>query len=298
MKLKDKRERRNITIKKHDKYYNQHEFLKALRYFETNPRLVASKLEVYLKAYPHDKFAQCCYIDSLLCIRDFDKAKTLIENFDIYDSKITMDDERLFYLERKLNYIKAKLYSHLKEYDKAVEIMSSAIPDGHYDKEKCIFYCKFMTGVDETSESDTYIYSQIRNYSEKDFKEHIKKHIAEHFCGNINHAAIFADDFPIDEVIEELKRIIPNNMDKSFFSGIFDDTYYFKYDNCGRNNARYTDYIKVVTIHDTANFITMVPCSEDAIEYSIDLNYLRKDHSVHSLKKNSQIEKFNRRYNL
>ena len=296
MRLKDVRERRGKSIERKDKFYNPLEFVKAIKYFETNPRLASSKLEDYLKVYPHDKYAQCFYIDSLLCIRDFDRAKALIENFDIYDSKIMVDSDRLFHIKSKLNYIKAKLYSHQKEYEKAAETLSRDMYDKHCDIDKCVFYCKLRAGEDIASELDSYFYSQMRSYSEEYFRHHINKHIAKYRHDDIVVGSAFVDSFPVDEVIEELKRIIPSNMDKGFFSGIYDDTYFFKYDNCGRDDAKYTDYFQVVTIHDSINFITMMPCSLDGIENAIDLNYLKKDQSSHSLKRNSQIEKFNKRY--
>ena len=55
---------------------------------------------------------------------------------------------------------------------------------------------------------------------------------------------LFSSDFPIDKVVEEVKKYIPSN--KRLCEGVFEDHYIFKYDMCGRVNQKPEDYFKVI----------------------------------------------------
>ena len=133
-------------------------------------------------------------------------------------------------------------------------------------------------------------------YREEDFREHIKKHLADDAI-NMEDAshAIFVPEFPIDEVIEEIKKYIPS--DNCIYPGGIEDAYTFKYDKCGRDNYYMTDYFKAFCFHGTGDFITISPSVVKDINFPcIDLNYLRKNDDL-KVKRKSQIEKFNQRYN-
>ena len=85
--------------------------------------------------------------------------------------------------------------------------------------------------------------------------------------------------------------------DKRLFAGTYDDTYIFKYDNCGRDNNKSVDFFRVVCFHDTNEIITLCPASECECLPYVDLNYLIRDNEIPKVKRLSQTEKFKQRYN-
>lgn len=105
---------------------------------------------------------------------------------------------------------------------------------------------------------------------------------------------IFSIDFPLTKVLEEIKKYIPSS--QCFHHGFFDVRYFFKYDNCGRENNKITDYFVVSCFNNSPNIITMCPSSRYQIGNCIDLNYLKNDDEKTKSKRLSQIDKFNQKY--
>ena len=109
--------------------------------------------------------------------------------------------------------------------------------------------------------------------------------------------SIFYEDFPINEIITEIKKYIRNGIPK-LCPHLYTNMYVFKFDNCGIDTGIPTDFFKVVCFHNTVEFITMCPstgCEE--LPY-IDLNYLARTKEGAKSRCLSQIDKFNRRYGL
>lgn len=132
-------------------------------------------------------------------------------------------------------------------------------------------------------------------YRESDFLDHIKKHMADYNSSLINpNPNIFVPDFPLEEVLEEIKKYIPS--DKRLFPGFYEDVYHFKYEHCGRENNRLVNFFKVVCFNDTQDIITICPISYgDELPY-VDLSYMKKEETKKEIKRPSALEKFNRRY--
>ena len=103
---------------------------------------------------------------------------------------------------------------------------------------------------------------------------------------------MFVSKFPINKVLEEIKKYIPS--DKRIYNGFYQDTYIFKYDYCGKDDNKAADYFKVICFHNTSDFITMCPSTNCQYLPCIDLNYMAKEKPKQ--KQLSQIEKFNKRY--
>ena len=158
------------------------------------------------------------------------------------------------------------------------------------------FYKKLSNKLNISRDQlNSYLYRQIYEYRESEFMEHISKHMAD-YNQNIDNpnTSIFVPEFPINEIISEIKKHIPSN--KRLLPGFIDDAYYFKYDECGRSNNKIVNYFRVVCFHDTQNFITMYPITDCKDLPYIDLNYLKKDDKP-IVKRKSRIELFNQKYN-
>ena len=165
-----------------------------------------------------------------------------------------------------------------------------------FDIEKVLFYLECKLGINEKLNRNNLNYAkrQILEYNEDDFLYHIRKHLAD-FNKDLDepNKFIFAVDFDIEKIYQEAKKYIPS--DKKLLSGLYEEHYYFKCDECGRVNNKITDYFKIIGYYDTSNFITMCPTIKVDNIPCVDLNYL-KDNTQSNVKKISQVDKFYKRY--
>lgn len=286
------------------KYFNSWEFQQALSLTETNPCEAKSKFEQYLTKYPNDYSTYPYYISCLITLNNFDEVKKILhylESIKYTDNKFKVQLEKNKHLKRKLIFNYLKLLTYQGRYEELYRFFLNYPLEIKNDLTSVIFYCKCKLGMinPNTRKKHFYLYRQIINYEESDFLCHIQKHTAD-FNKDLDNpnSSIFNSEFPINQVIENIKNYIPSS--KRLLTGFYEDTYVFKYDYCGRENNKITNFFKVVCFHDTNNIITMYPslnCEE--LPY-INLNYLIEttNKEIIKVKKLSQIDKFNQRYKL
>ncbi len=282
------------------KYFDEEESAYVLKVVESNPEEAKKRMEDYLDKYPQDYYLKTYYVMLLTRLCLFKKAR------EVYDKIIRDTSNGNFHIQStkrldafKFNLIMAqiKLLSAEEKYKELltfIEINKDNIHASDYHAVNK--YCKCKLGlmskyiVEKLNLS--YRYRQMWQYSEDAFFEHVKRHEAD-FMDEHERDTIFASDFPIEEIVKEIKKKLPTY--QKYFPGIFDDAYYFKFDNCGRVNNSPVNYFYVVCYHNTNHFITMYPIADARFLKPADLNYLRK---VDDSKDNrlSQIEKFNRRF--
>ena len=280
--------------------FNESEFSYAMKLFESDPFTCRERMEEYLEKYHFDYYARAYYVILLAYICEFDLAK---EEYDriIDDVK---NNNVIHYLGNKPKSLSAFKYNMvigklkiLGGYEKYKELYDFLFKNFSYltiDEQNFLsYYCEFKLGILDPlkNHSKSYRFNQIINYSEDRFLEHIDSHLEN----DDNNSAIFKNDFPLDDIIQEVKKNIPSN--KRLFRGYLDDTYCFKYDNCGSVNNKQTNYFKVVCYHNTCNFITMHPATNCEHLPCVDLNYMKELNDNVKVKKISQVDKFYKRYN-
>lgn len=258
-------------------------------------------LEEYMKKYPLDYSAYPYYASILITLGDFNEAEKVLDYVEIISNaneNFTSKETKVQNLKYNILFSKLKLLSYQEKYDELYKIYLNNSQE-LYDinlNHNIIFYCKKKLGMLSLNSINTnsYILSQITNYDESLFLEHIKKHLAD-YNKDINepNKNIFAYDFPIDKVLSEVKKHICSS--KKLYPGFFEDLYTFKYNECGRDNNKITDYFKVICFHNTNDFITMLPVTEGENLPYIDLNYMIPENTPKT-KIKSQIDKFNQRY--
>ena len=311
------REEYELITKKENKgsnskrgYFNTREFERIFALSKSDPIKSLSEYEKYIKYYPEDNAAKTYYICNLLAVGKYAKADELIEQLEIESSRNVLyqhDLEKAKHLEYdiKLNKLKSNLFQgRVKEamefYYNNSELFSKL-------GKEVLFYFKKLLGQLDTKkrQPNSYLFRQIVEYREDDFREHIKKHLAD-FNENDRTVSVsyFNPDFPLDEVIEEIKKYIPSEKKVSY--GFIENTYIFKYNNCGRHTNRIVDYFKVITLNNSQDFITMCPsdgCVDN--ELVIDLNYMKKDEIEKEkecaktlAKVPTGLDRFYKRYNL
>ena len=287
-----------------NRYYNEPEFQYAMKLLETDPYETKNRLESYISKHPIDYYARAYYVILLTRICMFKEAEeeyNKVINESRNSSYYAYNPSTLKGFKYNLIVAKVKILAAKEKYGQILSVL-----DNHgevFDSETYKFisyYCRNKLGQIRKDEAyrnkNAYRFNQTINYSEEAFREHVKKHEADYnLDAEIPNGTIFSPDFPIDNVFDEIKKYIPS--DKRLFPGIFDNVYYFKYDNCGRINNSLTNYFCVVCYHNTTNFITMYPTKDGSKLPHVDLNYLKEKVSDDTKdNRPSQIDKFNRRF--
>lgn len=295
------------SVKKEDRekklYFNKHEFEKISELSKKDPFTSIECYERYFEKYPDDNSARTYYIFNLITIGNLKKAEELLNDLEIELNRNPFyqhEEEKAKLLILNIKLCKLKLYLLQERNDEALDIFYSSFDELSYLGNELVFYLRKLRGTIDLNrrEPNSYMFRQIVKYQEEDFRNHIKKHLADYNENNRDISiTYFNPDFPVDKVIEEIKKYIPS--EKKLCYGYFENMYVFKYDQCGRDNNKLVDYFKIFTFNNTQNFITMCPsnCCEN-YPY-VDLNYLKEIEEPKTLtKRPSQIDKFYNRYKM
>lgn len=279
------------------------EFEQAVAYMDSDPIKANSLFEKYIEGHPKDYIAYTYYASTYIIVGEFDKAEKVLN----HAQELVKDDEefqtfktRVEYFEKMSTFTRVKILSYKEQYKTlndnfnafAKKLKNLPINDAD-------FVSRIKTGNLEESKRERmggYIFKQLFEYKEADFRDHIKKHLYEYNASkDYEHKemSVFSQDFPLDKVLEEVKKHMDGK--KALYFGFVENTYVFKYDFCGKSEHKNANYFKVITIHGTNNIISMFPVSGDLKLPYTDLNYIQENNN--SKKKGiSQIDKFNRRY--
>lgn len=283
-----------------DKYFNVWEFKQAFSSSKNNPQEAKEKYEEYLKKYPEDYTSYTFYISLLINLGELDKAQQTLDFVEESAKKDCKFSElsKVEYLKRNLLFDKIKLFAYREKYDELYYLYLNNLQElSNFELNHLIFLCKNKLGLinKDRIEINTYLFRQIVQYSEEDFLDHIQKHLADYNKDLDNpNKHIFVPNFPIYNIIKEIKQYIPS--EKKVCNGLIENTYFFKYNNCGRANNKLVDHFKVTCFHNTANFITMCPAENCENLPHVDLNYLNHSNENIKVRRLSQIEKFNKRF--
>lgn len=277
--------------------YNYRLFSQAFKILSSNPFKANILLKEYINIDPRSCWAYHHYITSLITIGKFEEAekelKELIYKKDVEKKHIKQVEK----LENNIIKNKLRILSYMEKYEELYNYYQenfSLIES--MDINAIVFYSKNKVNMFDPERRDIkgYTFRQMLEYDENEFREHIRKHTAD--CNKeaeIPNPCIFSPDFPLDKIIEEIKKYIPS--DNRIYPGFYENAYIFKYDECGRNENKITDYFKVICFHNTDQIITMYPDNFDEYMPYVDLNYL-KQNNKETVRRLSQTEKFNRRY--
>lgn len=270
--------------------YNNYILGNIMKHYKYEPFNVVEQLEEYIRDYPKDSAGYIYYAKMLIDIGNFDIAEQVLDFIDK-----TFPQAR--YEETK--YYRVRLLMLTNRYEEAKEVFDKYKNEiMHRDPQNEIFEIVYDAITNKSLKrnyENRYLVNQMIEYRYEDFLKHIKKHMADSNKDSDNpNAVIFASDFPIDLILEEVKKYVPS--DKRIFFSYNNDFYVFKYDNNGRINNKVVDYFRIVALHDTDNFITMYPLDSGAYLPYIDLNYLKDEKEKSSVKKLSRVDKFNQKY--
>ena len=282
-------------------YYNVKQFLDAINLINTKLDIAIIKLEKYIEDYPLDYSGYSAYASALIKKGRFHEAEKMINYVDkCFDEGIIKHSV----VEKQNNLIlnKLKLYLYTERYQEFNRLYKEKYRMlQEYNIELTIpFYynSKQLGSLNlEKKEDNGYIVNQIIEYSEKDFQEHIKKHLSDYWDKVTETSSnIFEPDFPLKKILDYVKNNVPN--DNKIHNGFFDNVYIYKFDENGRVDHKLVNYFKIVTFHNTNNLITMFPIDFGEYMTYTDLNFLKEKKEEPKIKRISQIDKFNKKYNL
>lgn len=284
-------------------YFNELEFKKAFSLHQTNPMEAKIRYEEYLKKYPKDYYTYTFYVGVLIELGEFDIAEKVLNyviDISKKDNNFFKQKNKLKILDQNIIFCKLRLLSYTEKYCELYEFCINNYNIINNPALKTVMlYIKAKNNMiaSYSRKNLSYGLRQIIEYKESDFLKHVKKHLADCVSNLDNpNKNLFMHNFPIEKVIEETKKYIPSN--KCIFSGIFENTYIFKYTGCGKDKNKTVDYFKIVCYHNTKNYITMLPCTDCENLPYVDLDYLINTNDTPKVKTLSQIEKFNKRFNL
>lgn len=256
----------------------------------------------YVDKYPNDSRGKTLLALNLLKIGKFDEAWNVldetekeIENSQYYAKNIK-EKEAIEYL---ILITRLKLLSYSDKYEEFLDYWF-AYSDMIYKNRKidlinAHYYIKKQLGKLYFIRN-SYTSNQILSYDYDMFLKHLKNHMCE--SETSDKISVFYLDFPMEKVLEEVKKYLMAEGVEKIYSGYFEDLYVFKYDNCGKDNKnKKTDYFSITTFHNTEAILNMNPYPYKPIKHdiSIDLNYL-KEEEFSKVKRKSAIDKFNEKY--
>ena len=283
-------------------YFDEKAFEYVMKPFEVDPFLSESRFKEYLEKYPKDYYARAYYVLLLTRICKFDEA---LEEYNRINEEVDRDTyyaysnkKRISAFEFNMTLASIKLLSSQENYEELYGLLQEVYDKLHMDDKVYVsYFCEAKMGTITTdgTNPNAYRFNQSVKYQEEAFYEHIKRHMADYNVDEEKpNIAVFRADFPLNEVIEEVKKSLLS--DQRTFNGFFEDTYCFKYDHCGTVNNSTTDYFKVICQHNTSNMITMFPAVKCKSLPIIDLNYLRESKETGNVKIISSLERFKLRY--
>lgn len=298
-KSKKRRKKQAYQNSDSNKCYDFYICKRALQLIKSNPYESKILFEEYLEKYPDDYMAKSFYVSNLIVLREFELAEVLIAQIEneVYGAEGIKDESR-----EKINDVKCfvinkvKLMSCQGKYRELLDYLD-ANPEyiKRYNLEEVRLYCKTKLGINHKKrEGQSYVARQIIEYRREDMLTHANYHTEEHDDSiQESYKNVFFKEFPLYKIICEIKSYIPS--DRALCTGILTDSYYFRYDNCGSEGNKITNYFKVITFHGSSDIISILPTVEGEYLPYVDLNELNQ---VEKPKEMSRAERFYKRYGI
>lgn len=271
------------------KYYNKEYFLRILK-------LVHAKLfdqaiyeyQKYLEKYPNDCCGHAYYADALIKSGRIEEAREVLDNVVVLPStpKQSLDDLVIFNI---------KLLCCEERYSECLELFMDNI--NIFEKrdlphlEILMFLKKKLNLLGDVDYSGyNYKVDQITAYSEENVLSCIKNcRLNPLREGHL----VFNDNFMLEDVYYKLRTLLP--CDGAIRDNILECSYVFKYECCGKVNGKNVDYIEVVALQNSNDILMIYPYENKEKMSCMDLT--PKHEEPAKLKRLSQIDKFNQRYN-
>ena len=266
---------------------------------DKNPNAAKAGLEKFTKKNPYIIWGHIRYASVLITLNELEEAEkelntasSLIRDLGYSRNK----SEVLNNIRNSLLYNRLRLYAFQNKAESFLRLYASHEEELADVKQSNIIYFRSLLGI---APSPEYIMpfcaEQAINYDESKFIESVKNNSCNDYIEEEKREdfAYFKPDFPLEKVVEEVKKHIPSEKRKN--GKYITNEYLFKYSECGDKNGSICDYFIVTALNNTDHLISMFPVMEPGdIEYT-DLNYLKNKNNV-QIKSLSRIDRFNQKY--
>ena len=256
----------------------------------TDASRVISLFKNYLREYPTDVSAHLYYAIMLIKIGNLEEA------IDVLNLEVVLTSDNYFDIKKR-GYLIVKILLAKEKYEECYKyILENEILFQDDEELNTLVLLLLKKKLNLLVADD---YNQIQSYALKQIISYKEELALEHIVLNHKNQAYldgksqFNEDFPIQKVFSRIRNCLPN--EKRMYDELVVDYYIFKYTNSGKNSGKNVNYIKVITLVNTNQIVTMFPIDNyEKLPYT-DIS-LELD-SKKTIKKISQIEKFNKRYN-
>ncbi len=278
-------------MKQRKEYYSQEHLEKIKEYLNNeNYEKALKEFQLYFQNYPEDAIAYIYFVDLLIKIGKFEEAERLFE-----DMKNMSNFNRVGFHFYHTLLIKLKFIE--KDFKTAYELLEKTNLE-HLDEIDLVSILKWNHDKKYNNFiNNGYLMQQIIDYQENRFIKHIQKHL---YTSSIAYISKFNEDFPIYEVLEQIKPMLPTT--HAIYRSISCYYAFFKYDACGKSKeGENLDYFRVIALNPTNEIITIYPCQHNGHIGYTDLNVKKEITDTPILRKEkrlSQIEKFNKKYGM
>lgn len=283
-----------------NKYYDDKAYNDIFKLYLNGKYSVAKRyLFEYLEIYPDNINAKILLSRVLMALKEYSEAEKLLKYCIKKYQKHYVFVQNLVYL-----YLELEKYSEAYACYKKIDFDEYRKVNDKNTSELAALnvYLQIKLGK-QPSDKEGYLGTQYKKYSKDLAVEHIKeKHVEngknENMVQSTSHEEptyFFEKNQDIKELLEQIETRIITAKKEPILDIV--DIYYFKSENIGKYQDRYTDIIKVVTIKNTNQIITMFP-----IEKRTSINIINdliepEEYRTNKIRtRKTQIEKFNERY--
>lgn len=193
---------------------------------------------------------------------------------------------------KELTFIKIREESYEEAYNYYLKLINKKSVKLNQNLERINIYLKYKLGLlnEEDIIISNYFYSQLTNYDCNYALSHIK---GKHNCEPMYENSKYNNNISISDLYDCVKLII-NNENPTFYD--ISDVYLIEFNYIvGNANGKDTNIVEVTTLPNTKNILSMYPTGKN-FPISIKAYKEKEKPKINELKRESQIDKFNRRY--
>ncbi len=233
----------------------------------------------YLEKYPYDCKAITLYASFLIEFGELEEAEKILNQVQILESTKKEDIYQVYYTKMKLLGFQEKFEECYQLFQENKEIFKQERKDLNFIE----FYLKKQLNLlQEVPEGHSYTIDQIIQYSDQTTLDHIR---TNHLLENTEEKSFFLEDFPLEKIYFHIKKMLPLLEEKKILSSIFKNEYIFYYPHCGMDQTTSLDYIRVFSLQNSDQMITIFP-SDNWKQYPVtDLSNLQEQKSEPKIKR-------------
>lgn len=272
------------------KYYHDTYFRKIINLTQENRYEESiNEFQKYLNTYTKDVNGYVYYANILIKMNRLEEAEVVLNTIENMIEKTTSILTCEDFMRTKIFLLCVQ-----KRYQECYQMLQDNIAVFFKRKwfhQGLLYYLKKelrLLASSDYKQITVYLHSQILSYNETAAIHHIKKHQDIQTEEELQ----FLENFPLQEMYYYFRKVLPNN--KKYIEDCISNSYVFQFNGNGHVYNKLVDFIKVITLPDSNNIITIYPYENLEKREYIDITP-ELDEPL-KRKRISQIDKFNRRY--